>query len=162
MLPVLIGLGLLFLMSAKKNGAAVRQPPLKVTLPEDPAEAAAVEREARGDTPSSSTSANTTAEHDGSGDAAVVPPPRTPPPPLDVENYTVSPRPGADVARKSAQATADHVRNKGTKYDRARLAVWQSAAGIASDGLYGPGTVAALKKYGAKNVVKPLFKGGTK
>lgn len=64
------------------------------------------------------------------------------------------------IARSKAQSMADHLRTKKAKYDRPRLAVWQALAGIPVDGLYGPGTQSALSAMGAKNVPKPVFKGG--
>jgi hypothetical protein len=68
--------------------------------------------------------------------------------------------PNQTLARARAQAMADHVRTKKTKYDRPRLAVWQALAGVEVDGLYGPATQAALQSMGARNVPRPLFKGG--
>jgi hypothetical protein len=68
--------------------------------------------------------------------------------------------PNAAIAKAKAQAMADHVRTKKAKYDRPRLAVWQALAGIEVDGLYGPATQAALQSMGARNVPKPLFRGG--
>lgn len=67
----------------------------------------------------------------------------------------------AGLARQKAQAIADHVRSKKSGYDRPKLAVWQALAGLPGvDGLYGPATQSALQRMGAKNVPKPLFKGG--
>lgn len=67
----------------------------------------------------------------------------------------------AALAKSKAQSIADHVRTKKSAYDRPKLAVWQALAGLPGvDGLYGPSTQQALSKYGAKNVPKPLFKGG--
>lgn len=67
----------------------------------------------------------------------------------------------ASLARQKAQSIADHVRTKKNGYDRPRLAVWQALAGLTGvDGLYGPATQSALQRMGAKNVPKPLFKGG--
>jgi hypothetical protein len=63
------------------------------------------------------------------------------------------PIPNPVAARKLAQPLADHVRNNRKKYDRERVATWQAFAGIASDGIYGPKTAAALRAYGAKSVV---------
>jgi hypothetical protein len=79
-----------------------------------------------------------------------------------VRNEDGSPvQPDATAARSKAQSIADHVRTKKNAYDRPKLAVWQALAGLPGvDGLYGPSTQVALQKMGAKNVPKPLFKGG--
>lgn len=70
---------------------------------------------------------------------------------------SLSPNPVA--AKRGAQPVADHVRNKGAKYDRAYLASWQALASLKPDGLYGPKTQARLRELGAKNVTGILFKG---
>jgi peptidoglycan hydrolase-like protein with peptidoglycan-binding domain len=58
-------------------------------------------------------------------------------------------------AKALATAVVANLKAKGNQYDRKALAAFQSAAGIAADGLYGPGTKAALDKYapGAPPVV---------
>lgn len=96
---------------------------------------------------------------------AVMPPARATPTAggaWSVTNEDGSPvQPNPAVARQKAQAIADHVRTKKSAYDRPKLAVWQALAGLPGvDGLYGPSTQQALAKLGAKNVPKPLFKGG--
>lgn len=65
---------------------------------------------------------------------------------------------GVMMARKQAQGIADMVRTRGAKYDRTRLAAWQSNAGLTPDGLYGPKTVDRLRQLGAKNVTGQMFK----
>jgi hypothetical protein len=65
-------------------------------------------------------------------------------------------------ASNKAQPTADHVRTRKGKYDRAVVQSFQTSAGLKSDGLYGPQTVAALRYFGAKNVPAALFKGSVK
>jgi hypothetical protein len=84
--------------------------------------------------------------------------------PMTVTNAETGVRVTKDeaTARKSAQSVADHVRSKQYNYSRPLLAVWQAHAGIASDGIYGPETVAKLRGYGAKNVNKALFPGAKK
>jgi murein L,D-transpeptidase YcbB/YkuD len=69
--------------------------------------------------------------------------------------------PGYDSQRAAqvAQRTADHVRTRGGKYDRAVITVFQTFAGVKTDGLYGPQTAAALRFFGAKSVPAALFKG---
>jgi peptidoglycan hydrolase-like protein with peptidoglycan-binding domain len=62
-------------------------------------------------------------------------------------------------ASKKAQPTADHLRTRKGKYDRAVLQSFQTSAGLKADGLYGPQTAAALRFFGAKSVPAPLFKG---
>ncbi len=63
------------------------------------------------------------------------------------------------AARLKAQPTADHIRTRKGKYDRAVLASFQTMAGLKPDGLYGPQSRAALAFFGAKNVPAALFKG---
>jgi len=71
------------------------------------------------------------------------------------------PPPGYDAAaaKSKAQPTADHIRTRKGKYDRAVLQSFQTAAGLKSDGLYGPQSRAALVFFGASNVPSALFKG---
>jgi hypothetical protein len=66
------------------------------------------------------------------------------------------------AAKATAQRTADHLRTRKSKYDRAVLALFQRRAAIADDGLYGPLSASALRSYGAKNVPAPFFKGALK
>ncbi len=79
--------------------------------------------------------------------------------------YTVRTEDGEPVppnpaeAKRAAQPTADHVRNKKNAYSRPLLAAWQAIAGISSDGIYGPETVKKLRALGAKNVAGAMFKG---
>jgi murein L,D-transpeptidase YcbB/YkuD len=65
----------------------------------------------------------------------------------------------AATAASKAQPTADHVRTRKGKYDRALLMSFQTSAGLKSDGLYGPQVAAALRFFKAKNVPAPLFRG---
>ena len=76
-----------------------------------------------------------------------------------VPGNTLPPGYSGVQATQKAQPTADHLRTRKGKYDRAVLQSFQTAAGLKADGLYGPQTAAALKHFGAKNVPHPLFKG---
>ena len=84
---------------------------------------------------------------------------------VDAAAYVVEKKQGGQVkrdlqeAKRKAQPMADHIRSKGTAYDRALLAVWQALAGLVPDGLYGPATRAALISAGARNVPANLFRG---
>lgn len=170
MMIALLGLGLLLMMSQKKKGESSpaessSQPPVEIEVPVAPTRG--------GDTPASATPAQATSQADDPADAAptAAPPPirvdigpainirPTAPKPGGSKLFDVQPKPGLDVAKKSAQSTADHVRTNGSRYDRARIATWQAAAGLPPDGLYGPATANALKKFGAKNVPGPQFAG---
>lgn len=169
MMIALLGLGLLLMMSGKKGAKSSAAPPVEVEVPvsaEETAAAAQAAAQASASAPAD-TPASVTAEADDPADATSQRPqvsktevtigPATILP--EGKAYGINPPPGPELAKKSAQATADHVRTKGAKYDRPRLAVWQAAAGLTPDGLYGPATVNALKKFGAKNVVGPVFAG---
>lgn len=55
------------------------------------------------------------------------------------------------VAKKTAPDVAAHLKSKNRNtYSRDVVKLWQKRAGIASDGIYGRGTEAALKYFGAK------------
>lgn len=142
--------------------------PVKVDAPPEPGEAESIVRAAAEE---KTDRASQTTPYD-------VPPASTPDADDDVETkppmrvvkqsggrYTVQTQDGGPVspnpaiAKRSAQQTADHVRSHGSKYNRALVAAWQALAGIPSDGLYGPATVAALRKHGAKNVTGAQFRG---
>lgn len=63
----------------------------------------------------------------------------------------------ASKARSQAQGIAAHLAAKGPKaYDRNRLAVWQTFAGIRADGTYGGSTRGALVFYGVQNPPRPF------
>lgn len=67
----------------------------------------------------------------------------------------------AAKARNAARDVATHLRQKGRAgYSHKALKVWQRLAGIAQDGVYGHGTHAALKHFGA-NPPDAFFNQGT-
>jgi murein L,D-transpeptidase YcbB/YkuD len=76
--------------------------------------------------------------------------------------------PGYDRAKAASTAAgvAKHLNEWNAKgkdakynYSRAIVSAWQKAAGIVSDGIYGRGTYAALKHFGA-SPPKPFFAQG--
>lgn len=88
--------------------------------------------------------------------AAAKPPAKPPaaapaPAPAPAPTPALPPGYDAEKARSTAVRVAAHLssRTRDT-YDRNVLKLWQMAAGIAADGIYGRGTRAALIYYGAK------------
>lgn len=61
-------------------------------------------------------------------------------------------------AKKLAKQVAANIDSKGVNYSQAQLKQFQTAAGIASDGLYGGGSRRALIFYGIARPPQPLFK----
>lgn len=53
-----------------------------------------------------------------------------------------------ELARREARAVAAHVRKRGRQYSRQLVRDFQRHAGIASDGVYGPRTVEAVRYFG--------------
>lgn len=78
---------------------------------------------------------------------------------VEEDGKEVGPEPNA--AKELAPAIASHLRARGYSYDREKLAAWQALAGLVADGLYGPATYGALKKY-VSNAPKALFKGASR
>lgn len=65
------------------------------------------------------------------------------------------------LAKSTAAKMAAHLKQAGRdKYDRKALKLWQTRAGLAPDGIYGKGTAAALKYFGAA-APAPFFNQGT-
>lgn len=65
------------------------------------------------------------------------------------------------LAKSTAAKMAAHLKQKGRDhYDRKALKLWQTRAGIVPDGIYGKGTAAALKYFGAA-APAPFFNQGT-
>lgn len=63
-----------------------------------------------------------------------------------------------DLARRTAQQVANHLRNRGrANYARKIVADFQTAAGIHVDGIYGGQTRGALLYYGADNAPPAFF-----
>lgn len=62
-----------------------------------------------------------------------------------------------EKARRSAVATANHIRNRKYDYSRKLFKEWQTWAGITPDGIYGGGSAGALQYFGA-DAPRPLFK----
>lgn len=70
-----------------------------------------------------------------------------------------TPLPSTGHARSNAQPRADEVRTLGPKYNTDLMQAWQITAGLKTvDGSYNAETIAALKKYGAKNVSTKQYK----
>lgn len=56
----------------------------------------------------------------------------------------------------------NHLRRKGkAQYDRRMLKTWQTQAGLAADGLYGPATRGALIAFGQKDPPAVFYGTGT-
>jgi len=171
--PLLL-LGAAALVAMAMGGKKTAAKPVKVVAPESDRETAAIQdhaeaehaSESDGASAPSASSTRTSARPSPSPSPEPVPAVYAPELPSDnAGTYTVKTSEGKTLqpnpaqAKRAAQATADHVRNKGTKYSRPMLAAWQALAGLTPDGLYGPATVKVLRGAGAKNVVGPMFKG---
>lgn len=61
-------------------------------------------------------------------------------------------------ARSTAPKMAEHIKRRGSDYDRKILRAWQRAAALKADGIYGGGTRGALMHYGVPTPPRPLFK----
>lgn len=125
------------------------------TPSDDPAEAEAEEAEVQAAPPPPTVDPAEAAE----------PPPAAPTPQSDPTNPDPSftPPTGFDPSKAGsmAQGLNDHISATRYSYNRGRVREFQKAAGIAADGIYGPGTHAALAFYGVNNPTRGLFRGST-
>ena len=95
-----------------------------------------------------------------SSPASELAPPAAAPPPVDTVQVGPVPPMGFDPprARSLAKGIAANIDTKGSAYDRGRLKVFQAAAGLESDGLYGGSSRRALIFYGVPRPPSALFK----
>lgn len=90
-----------------------------------------------------------------------LPAPQAPQPPPQAAPRAAAPAGfNPAVARQLAQPIADNVRQQKYNYNRQRVAQFQLAAGIPSDGIYGRQTSAAVKFYGGQRTPGALFAQG--